>query len=121
MLRRTLLAATACFALATGAGAAHAQIHIATAGPQTGQYAAFGQQMTEGAKQAVADINKAGGVLGQQLVLEVGDDACDPRQAVSVANDLASKGVKMVATAPGRSGTAVTPCMRRVGRPTKAL
>ncbi len=97
MLRRSLLAATACFALALGAGAAHAQIRIATAGPQTGQYAAFGQQMTEGAKQAVADINKAGGVLGQQLVLEVGDDACDPRQAVSVANDLASKGVKMVA------------------------
>ena len=36
-------------------------------------------------------------MLGQQLVLDIGDDACDPRQAVSVANDLASKGVKMVA------------------------
>ena len=36
-------------------------------------------------------------MLGQQLVLEVGDDACDPRQAVSVANQMASKGVKLVA------------------------
>ncbi len=97
MLRRFLFAATAAAVLACGATGAGAQIRIATAGPQTGQYAAFGQQMTEGAKQAVADINKAGGVLGQQLVLEVGDDACDPRQAVSVANDLASKGVKFVA------------------------
>ncbi len=97
MLRRSLFAAAAVGALTLGAAAAQAQIHIATAGPQTGQYAAFGQQMTEGAKQAVADINKAGGVLGQQLVLDVGDDACDPRQAVSVANDLASKGDKMVA------------------------
>ncbi len=102
MLRRIFLGAAASAALAFGVpglscGAAQAQIHIATAGPMTGQYAAFGQQMKEGAEQAVADINKAGGVLGQQLVLEIGDDACDPRQAVSVANDLASKGVKLVA------------------------
>jgi branched-chain amino acid transport system substrate-binding protein len=45
----------------------------------------------------VADLNKAGGVLGQQLVLDVADDACDPKQAVSVANQLASKSVKLVA------------------------
>ncbi len=97
MLRRSLLAAAVIAALTLGAEGARAQIHIATAGPQTGPYAAFGQQMTEGARQAVADINKAAGVLGQQLVLDIGDDACDPRQAVSVANDLASKGDKMVA------------------------
>jgi branched-chain amino acid transport system substrate-binding protein len=36
-------------------------------------------------------------VLGQQLVLEIGDDACDPRQAVSVANQLASRRVQFVA------------------------
>ncbi len=63
----------------------------------TGQYAAFGDQMKAGAEQAVADINAAGGVLGQQLVLEVGDDACDPKQAVAVANQLAGKGVAFVA------------------------
>ncbi len=63
----------------------------------TGQYAAFGAQMKAGAEQAVADINAAGGVLGQQLVLEVGDDACDPKQAVAVANQLAGKGVVLVA------------------------
>jgi branched-chain amino acid transport system substrate-binding protein len=89
-------AATVALALATTAPA-RAQIHIAVAGPITGEYAAFGTQMKQGAEQAVADINKAGGVLGQQLVLEVGDDACDPKQAVSVANQFVSKGVKLVA------------------------
>ena len=90
-------AASVGLALAGTAAPASAQIHIATVGPLTGEYATFGQQMKEGAEQAVADINKAGGVLGQQLVLDVGDDACDPKQAVSVANQMASKGVKLVA------------------------
>jgi branched-chain amino acid transport system substrate-binding protein len=53
--------------------------------------------MKAGAEQAVADINAAGGVLGEQLVLEVGDDACDPKQAVAVANQFAGKGVVFVA------------------------
>ena len=74
-----------------------AQIKIATAGPMTGQYATFGEQMRRGAEMAVADINAAGGVLGQKLELLVGDDACDPRQAVSVANKFASDGVVFVA------------------------
>jgi branched-chain amino acid transport system substrate-binding protein len=80
-----------------GVSAARADIIIATAGPMTGQYATFGAQMKAGAEQAVADINAAGGVLGQKLVLEIGDDACDPKQAVAVANQFANKKVKFVA------------------------
>lgn len=72
-------------------------IIIAVAGPMTGQYASFGQQMAEGAKQAVADLNAAGGLLGRPLVLEIGDDACDPKQAVAVANQMVQKGAVMVA------------------------
>ena len=79
------------------AGPAWADITIATVGPMTGQYASFGEQMKAGAEQAVADINEAGGVNGEMLVLEVGDDACDARQAVSVANQLAGQGVVFVA------------------------
>ena len=77
--------------------AAMADISIATAGPMTGQYASFGAQMKAGAEQAVEDINAAGGVLGQKLVLEVGDDACDPKQAVAVANQMVGKGVVFMA------------------------
>ncbi len=85
------------FAAALSASTALADIIVATAGPITGQLAALGEQYTNGAKKAVDDINKAGGILGEKLVLEIGDDACDPKQAVNVANQLASKGVKFVA------------------------
>ncbi|KZD10016.1 branched-chain amino acid ABC transporter substrate-binding protein [Oceanibaculum pacificum] len=78
-------------------GQARADIAVATAGPMTGQYASFGAQMKAGAEMAVADINAAGGVLGQKLALEVGDDACDPKQAVNVANDMVRKNVVMMA------------------------
>lgn len=94
-LKLSLLAAVAMTALT--ATAAKADITVATAGPITGQYAAFGEQMKKGLEQAVADINAAGGVLGQKLKVEVGDDACDPKQAVAVANQLAKSGVKFVA------------------------
>ncbi len=99
MMMRTLLSGAAALALAAvfAASPAHAQIKIATAGPITGEYAAFGEQMKRGAQQAVNDLNAKGGVLGKKIELEVGDDACDPKQAVSVANKLASDGVVMVA------------------------
>ncbi|MFV1852355.1 MAG: branched-chain amino acid ABC transporter substrate-binding protein [Thalassospira sp.] len=84
-------------ALVLSMGAAKADIVIATVGPMTGPYAAFGEQMTKGAEKAVADLNAAGGVNGEKVVLEVGDDACDPKQAVAVANQLVSKNVALVA------------------------
>jgi branched-chain amino acid transport system substrate-binding protein len=92
---KSLLIASAVVAL--GAGTAQADITIATAGPMTGQYAAFGEQMQKGAEQAVKDINAAGGVLGEQLVLEIGDDACDPKQAVAVANQMVNAGIVLMA------------------------
>jgi branched-chain amino acid transport system substrate-binding protein len=99
--RRTVMMGALAAPAVIGARGAAAQgtgpIRIATAGPMTGQYAAFGGQMRAGAEQAVADLNAAGGVLGRQLALEVGDDACDPRQAVSVANQLAGRRVALVA------------------------
>ena len=80
-----------------GSGAAWADVTIATAGPMTGQYAVFGEQMKRGAELAVKDINAKGGVNGEQLVLQIGDDACDPKQAVAVANQFVNEGVVFVA------------------------
>ena len=91
---------TAGIALSLGmalSGVAKADILVASAGPMTGGLAAFGAQLKAGAEMAVKDINAAGGLLGQQLVLEIGDDACDPKQAVSVAEQLAAKNVVFVA------------------------
>jgi branched-chain amino acid transport system substrate-binding protein len=77
--------------------AAAQQITIGVAGPMSGQYASFGEQLKNGAVAAVEDLNKAGGVLGKQLKLEVGDDACDPKQARAVAEKFASLGMPFVA------------------------
>ena len=85
-------------ALASAAGLAKAQdIKIAVVGPITGSNAAQGEQLKRGAEMAVKDINSKGGVLGKRLDLIVADDACDPKQAVAVANDVVGKGVVFVA------------------------
>jgi len=95
---KTLKFKIAAAVVLTGFGsAAWADIVIATAGPMTGQYASFGEQMRRGAEMAVADLNAKGGVMGQKLVLKIGDDACDPKQAVAVANKFVSEKVVFVA------------------------
>jgi len=91
-MKKTLLATTFA-ALGLMAQNALADLPVAIAGPMTGQYASAGDQIRKGAEMAVADINARGGVLGEKLVLEVGDDACDPKQAVSVANTMVNKGI----------------------------
>ncbi|MBF0126050.1 MAG: branched-chain amino acid ABC transporter substrate-binding protein [Magnetococcales bacterium] len=63
-------------------------IKIGVAGPLSGASAAFGEQFWRGAQLAAKDINAAGGVNGQQIELVKGDDACEPKQAVAVANRL---------------------------------
>ena len=76
--------------------AAANEIVIGVAGPMSGDLAEFGSQLRHGADQAVADVNAAGGVLGKQLKLVIGDDQCDPKRAVLVANDLVEQGVVFV-------------------------
>ena len=73
-----------------------AEILVGFAGPITGPRAWSGQQFQRGAEQAVADINAAGGVLGQSLKLIVGDDASDSLQARAVANKMVADGVVLV-------------------------
>ena len=97
-MKMTWLAGVALGAALAFSGTASAQdISIGVAGPMTGQYASFGTQLRNGAEAAVADINAAGGVLGKKLKLEVGDDACDPKQARAVAEKFASQKVPFVA------------------------
>jgi branched-chain amino acid transport system substrate-binding protein len=70
---------------------------VGVAGPMTGKEATFGAQFKAGADAAVADFNAAGGILGKKLKLDVGDDACDPKQARSVAEKLAGAKLPFVA------------------------
>ncbi|MBV9348248.1 MAG: branched-chain amino acid ABC transporter substrate-binding protein [Pseudolabrys sp.] len=82
-MKKTWIAGLA-LGLALAAPAFAQDISVGVAGPMTGGEATFGRQLKNGAEQAVADINAAGGVMGKKLKLEVGDDACDPKQARSV-------------------------------------
>jgi branched-chain amino acid transport system substrate-binding protein len=97
MTRTKLLALAVTAAALFGPGSARADITIGMVGPITGSEAAIGEQFRRGALKAVEDINAKGGVLGQKLQLIIGDDACDPKQAVAVANEMASKKVPFVA------------------------
>jgi branched-chain amino acid transport system substrate-binding protein len=95
MINRKILALALGLGLAL-VGSAHAQVKFGVAGPLTGGSAAFGAQLKQGVEQAVEDINAAGGILGQKIELEVGDDRGDPKEGVSVANKFAADGVKFV-------------------------
>lgn len=77
-------------------GLAYADIPVALVAPLTGKYAMMGEQMHHGSQAAIADINAAGGINGQKMVIREFDDACDPKQAVAAANQIASAGIKFV-------------------------
>jgi branched-chain amino acid transport system substrate-binding protein len=79
-----------------GCGQKDDTIKFGIGGPITGSDAAFGAQLKQGAEQAIADINDAGGILGKKISVSVGDDVGDPRQGVSVANNFVAAGVKFV-------------------------
>jgi branched-chain amino acid transport system substrate-binding protein len=98
MIKRALFAFPfAAFALGLMfAEPAAAEVRCAVGGPITGGSAAFGAQLKNGVEQAVEDINASGGILGQKITLEIGDDRADPKEGVSTANKFVADGVKFV-------------------------
>lgn len=96
-MRKYLMSVVALAMSIAVTGLARADVNVAVVGPLTGGYASFGEQMKAGAELAIVDINAAGGVLGQKLKLTASDDACDPKQAVAVANKLAGDKTVFVA------------------------
>ncbi len=79
-----------------GTTSAHADIIIGVAGPMTGQYASFGEQMVHGAQAAVDAINAKGGISGEQLKLDAADDGCDNRKTEAIANSYVDNGASVV-------------------------
>ncbi|WP_430912811.1 branched-chain amino acid ABC transporter substrate-binding protein [Methylobacterium sp. sgz302541] len=85
--------------LSLGAPSALAQqgpLRIGLSAPLTGPDAGFGQGMRLGAEQAVADINRNGGVAGRKLALVVADDAGDGKQGAAVAKRFAADRIGLV-------------------------
>jgi branched-chain amino acid transport system substrate-binding protein len=90
------IAVTALAALALASCGGEQKLKMGVAGPLTGKDAVFGAQLKNGVEQAVEDINAAGGLLGQKIELLFGDDAGDPKQGRSVANNFVGDGVSFV-------------------------
>ncbi len=59
--------------------------------PLTGFAASDGESALNGAKLAVSQINKAGGIDGKQLELIVYDDQASPKESVAIATKLIEK------------------------------
>ena len=97
-LNKKLAVLTGAMALSAGISLSHAAdtVKIALAGPVTGPVAQYGDMQFMGAKMAIEQINKAGGVNGKQLEAKVYDDACDPKQAVAVANKIVNDDIRFV-------------------------
>jgi branched-chain amino acid transport system substrate-binding protein len=93
IMKPLLLAAALAAGIATPA---KAEIVIGLATALTGPVAAIGEQARRGTEAAIERINARGGVLGRKLRLEIADDACDPKQAVAVANQLVTRKVAAV-------------------------
>ncbi len=76
--------------------AALAEVRIGLAAPLSGPDAVFGAELRNGAEQAVADINAAGGVRGQKLVIVAADDRGELKQALNVANRFVAEKISLV-------------------------
>jgi branched-chain amino acid transport system substrate-binding protein len=105
-MKSKIIAGVSLVAMLAFASVARADITIGLVAPVTGPVAAYGDQVRNGAQAAVDTINEAGGILGEKMVLQVADDAGDPKQGVSSANLLVGEGVRYV-VGPVTSGVAI--------------
>ncbi len=87
---RTLTAAVT-LALSSIAAMAADPIKIGVDGPFTGGSSSMGVSMRDGVRMATDEINKAGGVLGRQLLLVERDDEAKNERGVQIAQELINK------------------------------
>jgi branched-chain amino acid transport system substrate-binding protein len=89
-IRIRSLAAALALASITSVFAADS-IKIGLSGHFTGGSSPMGISMRDGAKLAVEEINKAGGVLGRQIQLVERDDEAKPERGVQITQELINK------------------------------
>ena len=93
---RCLLFLLAVIVAMTGSGRTEAEIRLGFANPLTGPYALSGHRNRVAVETAVYDLNRHGGVLGEQVQLVVVDDACGLEQALVAARKLVAADVRVV-------------------------
>ncbi len=95
----------------SGLAVAADPIKIGVDGPFTGGSSSMGVSMRDGVRLATAEINKAGGVLGRQIVLVERDDEAKNERGVQIAQELISK--EKVTAAVGYINTGVALASQR--------
>jgi branched-chain amino acid transport system substrate-binding protein len=94
-IRRHVFAVAATAMFATGAYAA--DIKLGVSGPFTGGSASMGVSMRDGVRLAAKEINAAGGINGNKIVLVERDDEAKNERGVQIAQELINN-EKVVAT-----------------------
>ena len=93
-LRASLL--VACVAICAFTGHATAEVRVGLVAPLSGPEAMYGQWLRQGGEDAVAAINRGGGVAGDKIVLRIYDDQCSPNRAEEIAKRMGSENVVAV-------------------------
>jgi branched-chain amino acid transport system substrate-binding protein len=108
------LAACAPPGQSTDSGAtATGPIKIANVNAQSGQLSSLGQWEHKGVKLAVDEANKAGGVNGRQIQLDLFDSQGDPTVGTNVARKIAAEGyIAMLGTAESAVTLAMAPILK---------
>ncbi|WP_328885394.1 ABC transporter substrate-binding protein [Streptomyces sp. NBC_00316] len=116
-----LLAATACSApgdSGSDKGSDSGPIKIAVVDAQSGQLASLGDWEAKGAKLAVSEWNKKGGINGRKIELTVFDDQGDPTTGTNIARKLDSGNyIAMIGTAESAVTVAMAPTLKAAGIP----
>lgn len=93
-MKKTLLALL--LGASASVWAADEVVKFAIASALTGPVTQYGTMQNTGAKQAIEDMNAAGGMNGKKIEYKIYDDACEGKQAVTVANQIVNDGAKFV-------------------------
>lgn len=113
----TALALTACGGPGSSGskkGSSSGPIKIAVVDAQSGQLSSLGHWEVSGAKLAVAEANKAGGIDGRKIQLGVFDDQGDPTTGTNLARKISSQGyLAMIGTAESAVTTAMAPILKQ--------
>ena len=111
MIHFTKIATAAALAAATTLTMAADPIKIGVDGPFTGGSSSMGVSMRDGVRLATDEINKAGGVLGRQILLVERDDEAKNERGVQIAEELINK--EKVVAAVGYINTGVSLASQR--------
>jgi len=88
-------------------------IKLAVIDAQSGQLSSLGAWESKGAKLAVAEWNKAGGINGRKIQLDVFDDQGDPTIGTNLARKVVSqKYIAVIGTAESAVTLAMAPTLR---------